>query len=97
MAHEDSIKIPFSFEHEFCGFHVIISLFEPFIFIHVFLKIVIGLIAYVLFPLLCHHPPHNRLHQLLAIRLRVQESGFEVIAEGDELMSWSTLAAMWKL
>jgi len=31
------------------------------------------------------HPPHNRLNQPLAVRLRVQESGFKLIAEGHEL------------
>jgi prophage maintenance system killer protein len=33
------------------------------------------------------HPPHNRLHQLLAVRLRAQKSGFKLIAEGHELVN----------
>jgi len=39
------------------------------------------------------HPPHNRLHQLLAVRLRAQESGFELIAEGCELVYFGDDAA----
>jgi len=31
--------------------------------------------------------PHNRLHQPLAVRLRAQESGFKLIAEGHELVN----------
>ncbi len=32
------------------------------------------------------HPPHNRLHQPLAVRLRARKSGFEGIVEGHELV-----------
>jgi hypothetical protein len=31
------------------------------------------------------HPPHNRLHHPLAVRLRAHESGFKLVTEGYEL------------
>lgn len=41
------------------------------------------------------HPPHNRLHQLLAVRLGAHESGFELIAEGKKFffISYSIIQA----